>query len=130
PNRDDFGQRFGLLTARYAWNVSPRTSILADALYDLFPNAPQLWNVAILSQRSERGSVYLGLRELRGGGQLDSEILTASYSYQMSPKWISTMGPAYDPAENRNAGQSFTITRVGVDFIVSVAGNYDVSTGN
>ena len=36
-------------------------SLLANALYDYFPGAEQLWNVGVMSQRSERGSVYLGL---------------------------------------------------------------------
>ena len=62
PGRDNFGVPWGLLTARYAWNMSQRTSMLANAIYDYFPNAPQMWNVGVLSQRSERGSVYLGLQ--------------------------------------------------------------------
>ena len=129
-NRDDFGAKWGLLTVRYAWNISPRTSILANATYDFFANADQLWNIGILSQRSERGSVYLGLYQVKIDGILDSDILTASYSYQMSSKWISTVGTAYDIGEHRNAGQSFTITRVGLDFLFHVGANYDVSTGD
>jgi hypothetical protein len=130
PGRDNFGAAWGLLTARYAWNVSQRTSFLANAVYDYFPNAPQMWNFGVLSQRGERGSVYVGLQSIKVGDYLDSDILTASYSYQMSSKWISTMGTAYDLGEHRNAGQSFTITRVGLDFLVHVAGSYDVSTGD
>jgi hypothetical protein len=130
-SRDNFGQNWGLLTANYAWNFSQRTTFLANALYDLFPGAEQLWNIGIMSQRSERGSVYLGVRQVKGAdGILDSDILTTSYSYQMSEKWMSTFGTAFDIGEHRNAGQSFTITRVGLDFIVSVAANYDVSTNN
>ncbi len=129
--RDDFGASWGLLTARYAWNISQRTTILANAQYDTFTGAEQLWNVAMLSQRSERGSVYVGLAQVKGdSGVLDSDILTLSYSYQMSTKWISTIGTAYDFAEHRNVGQSFTISRIGLDFIINVAGSYDVSTGN
>jgi len=131
PNRDDFGAPWGLLTANYTWNISQRTTILANALYDTFPGAEQLWNVGIMSQRSERGSVYLGLAQVKGDfGVLDSDIVTATYSYQMSQKWISTVGTAYDLGEHRNVGQSFTVTRVGLDFLIHVAGSYDVSTGN
>jgi hypothetical protein len=131
PGRDDFGAPWGLLTAHYAWNISQRTTILANAQYDTFTGGEQLWNVAMLSQRSERGSVYLGLAQVKGdSGVLDSDILTLSYSYQMSTKWISTIGTAYDLGEHRNVGQSFTISRIGLDFIINVAGSYDVSTGN
>ena len=67
---------------------------------------------------------------MKAAGVLNSDIATLSYSYQMSEKWVSTMGTSYDLMEHRNQGQSFTITRVGLDFLISVAGNYDVSTGN
>ena len=37
--RDNFDEDFGLLSARYAWNVGDRTSFLASAYYDLFDDA-------------------------------------------------------------------------------------------
>lgn len=131
PNedRDNFGEEIGLLSADYQWNVGERTSLQANAYYDLFDNAPQLWSAGILSQRNSRGSVYLGVRQVKGAG-LDSQILSASYSYRMSPKWISTVGTAYDLAEGRNAGQSLTITRVGADFLVHVGTSFDGSKNN
>lgn len=127
--RDNFGQSVGLLGGRYAWNVSERTSILANGYYDLFDNAQQLWNVGLVSQRSERGSVYLGVRQVKGAG-LNSEILTASYSYQMSPNWVSTFGTAYDLAEGRNRGQSLTVTRIGRDFLMHMGATFDASKNN
>ena len=112
PGRDNFGVPWGLLTALCV-EREPADLDSANAIYDYFPNAPQMWNVGVLSQRSERGSVYLGLQSIKAdGGVLDSDILTASYSYQMSSKWISTMGTAYDFEEHRNVGQSFTVTRL------------------
>jgi hypothetical protein len=131
PNsgRDNFGQSFGLLGARYAWHVGDRTSILSNAYYDLFGGAMQLWNVGIMNQRSTRGSVYAGIRQVKGQG-FQSEILTASASYAMSDKWISTVGTAYDLAEGRNRGQSMTMTRVGADFLIHFGTNIDVSKNN
>jgi hypothetical protein len=131
PNADEdnFGEDVGLIGGNYQWNVGDRTSLLANAYYDLFDLGQELWNVAVLSQRSTRGSVYLGLRQVKGGG-MESQILTASYSYAMSPKWISTFGTAYDLAEGRNRGQSLTITRVGADFLVHVGAAFDESKDN
>ena len=128
-NRDNFGQSFGLLGGRYAWNVSERTSVMANYYYDLFDNAQQLWNVGLVSQRSERGSVYVGVRQVKGAG-LDSQIATASYTYQMSPNWVSTFGTAYDLAEGRNRGQSLTVTRLGRDFNTHFGATYDASKDN
>jgi hypothetical protein len=127
--RDNFGEDLGLLGARYRWNVGARTSILANASYDLFNGAQELWNVGVLSQRTQRGSIYLGVRQIKATG-IDSQILTASYTYKMSPKWISTFGTAYDLAEGRNAGQSLTFTRVGADFLIHFGANYDQSKDN
>ena len=131
PNahRDNFGEAFGLIGGRYAWNFSERTSFLASAYFDLFDDAQQIANAGFLSQRGERGSMYVGVRQVKGAG-LDSQILTASYSYQMSPNWISTVGTAYDLAEGRNRGQSMTVTRVGRDFLVHLGANYDASKDN
>ncbi|MCA9069893.1 MAG: hypothetical protein KDA84_13260, partial [Planctomycetaceae bacterium] len=113
PDRDNFGEEIGLLSARYRWFIGDRTTVVANAQYDLFEGAQQLWDLGVINQRSERGSIYLGLRQVRGGGVLDSQIGTASMTYQMSPKWVSTFGTAYDVKEERNIGQSLTVTRVG-----------------
>lgn len=127
--RDNFGETMGLLNANYAWNFSERTSFVASGSYDLFDDAQQLWSAGIVSQRGERGSVYVGVRQVKGAG-LDSRIVTASGSYELSEKWISSMGTAWDLEENRNLGQSLTLTRVGADWLFHVGGNYDASKNN
>lgn len=127
--RDNFGEDIGLLGAFYRWNLSDQTTFLANAQYDLFENAPEIFNVGFITGRGERGNIYLGLRQVKGAN-LDSMIATASFSYQMSPKWIATAGTAYDLRENRNGGQSMTITRIGADFLVHVGANFDAGKNN
>ena len=131
PNstRDNFGDTAGLLGARYAWHVGERTSLLANGLVDPFNGGMELWNVGVLNQRSTRGSLYAGIRQVKGQG-LNSQILTFSSSYAMSDKWIGTAGTAYDLAEHRNRGQSFTLTRVGADFLFHFGANFDASKNN
>jgi hypothetical protein len=131
PNqdRDNFGEAIGLINGAYRWNVGDRTSLIADGLFDVFDNGVQQWSVGMLSQRSMRGSVYLGYRQLKFTG-LDSQLMSGSYTYQMSPKWISTFGTAYDLAEGRNRGQSLTLTRIGLDWIAHIGTNYDQSKDN
>lgn len=129
PARDNFGEKLGLLSARYRWLIGDRTSILANAYYDLFDDSQQLWNTGLVSQRSTRGSIYVGLRQIKGAA-LDSQIVTASYSYAMSPKWISSVGTAYDLSEERNRGQSLTITRVGESFLWHIGASFDASKDN
>jgi hypothetical protein len=119
----------GLVNSRFAWNVGDRTSILASCLYDFFSNGQQLWSVGVLNQRSLRGSVYFGLRQVKAG-VLDSQIATCSYSYVLSPKWVSTATTAFDLAQARSAGQGFTITRVGEWLLVHMGFNVDTSKNN
>lgn len=127
--RDNFGEEFGLFSTRYAWHVGDRTSILASSLVDFFDDAQNLFSVGVLSQRSVRGSVYLGYRQIEGG-PLNSQILTASYSYQMSPKWISTASTAYDVGEGQNRGQSLTVSQLGEWYVLHYGFNYDASKDN
>ena len=131
PNaaRDNFGEDVGLLGADYRWNLGDRTTLLASAYYDLFAGGQELWDIALLSQRSQRGNVYLGVRQIRGAG-LQSQILSFSYSYHMSPKWISTFGTSFNLGENRNIGQTLTLTRIGADFLIHLGFNFDDSKNN
>lgn len=129
PNRDNFGENFGLFSAHYAWNVGDRTTLIADSMYDFFNNGQQWWNIGVMSQRSYRGSVYVGVQQIKGAS-LDSQILTGSYSYLMSPKWVSTMSASYDIAQNQSRGQSITITRIGEWMLWHFGANYDWSKNN
>lgn len=131
PNadRDNFGESFGLYNARYNWFVGDRTTITAGTLFDTFDQHETIWNLGLMSQRSTRGSVYVGLRNIEGGPLL-SQILTASYSYVMSPKWVSTLSTAYDFGQHQNRGQSVTITRMGADFLIHIGANVDTTRNN
>ena len=128
-DRDNFGETVGLVSSRYAWHLGDRTSILASSLYDFFPQGQQLWSLGVLSQRSLRGSIYLGVRQVKGG-TLDSQIATATYSYVLSPKWVSTATTAYDLGEGMSRGQGFTLTRIGEWLLVHMGANIDVSKNN
>lgn len=131
PNdaRDNFGEPFGLYGARYNWFVGDRTTLTASTYFDTFDNAQQLWSVGVMSQRTTRGSVYAGVRQVKGAG-LDSQIVTASYNYAMSPKWISSVSTAYDLGQDLNLGQMISVTRVGADFLVHLAAMHDPNRDN
>jgi hypothetical protein len=129
-DRDNFGEDFGLLYNHSRWNISDRTSLLTDTNWDLFDNAQNLWSVGVLSQRSLRGSLYLGFRQVKATNYFDSQTLIGSYSYQMSPKWISTASYAYDVAASESRGSSLTVSRVGLDWILHFGVGFDFSKDN
>lgn len=125
PDRDNFGEDFGLYGARYAWFVGDRTTFTASTYFDTFTNAQKLWSVGIQSQRTARGNIYLGLRSIEAGSTLRSQIASATFTYNMSPKWIGTVGTSYNLGEHQNLGQTVTVTRVGKDFLLHVGGLID-----
>ncbi|WP_145114607.1 hypothetical protein [Gimesia panareensis] len=128
--RDNFGEDFGLLGGRYRWFLGDRTTLAANAYYDLFDGAQQLWDVSLTSQRTRRMTVNVALQQIKGGGGLDSRILSATLNYVMSEKWSAGISTAYDLGENMNRGQILSITRTGADFVMSLGMNYNQSTGN
>ncbi len=125
----NFGETFGLISARYAWNVSSRTRFLANTIFDVFDPGQQVWNVGVLSQRSSRGSIYFGYREIRAG-PVDSRLLVGSLSYHPSEKWVWTFGSSFDVAEGIDRGQSATVTRIGEYMLFHFGAGYDRSRDN
>lgn len=132
PNseRDNFGEDFGQLTGRYAWNVGSRTSILASGALDFFDMGQRVYNIGFLNQRSERGSIYFGYRNLEAG-PIESQLLTTSLSYVMTPNlYVATFGASYDISEGIDRGQSLTITRISENFLLHFGLGYDRSKDN
>ncbi len=66
-NRDNFGEVLGLINGRYVWNVGERTSLLANGVFDVFDGGQRIWNAGLLTQRSVRGSLYVGFRQVEVG---------------------------------------------------------------
>ena len=129
-SRDNFGEDVGLIFGNYRWNLSDRTSLLAEGVVDLFSNSQDVWSIGLLNQRSTRGSVYMGFRQVKARNYIDSQTLVASYSYRMSPKWISTGAISYDVAVGESRGSSLTFSRLGLDWIVHFGFGIDTSKDN
>ncbi|HAD58563.1 MAG TPA: hypothetical protein DCG12_04925 [Planctomycetaceae bacterium] len=129
-SRDNFGEDVGLIFGNYRWNISDRTSLLAEGIVDLFSNSQDVWSIGLLNQRSTRGSVYMGYRQVKARNFVDSQTLVASYSYRMSPKWISTGSVSYDVAVGESRGSSLTFSRLGLDWIVHLGFGIDTSKDN
>ncbi len=65
----------------------------------------------------------MGFRVLEG--PIDSQILSMSYSYWMSPKWITTTGVTIDMKNLQNVAPAFQLIRVGESALVSLNLSYD-----
>ncbi len=130
PNakRDNFGELFGLLDYDFRWHVGDRTTVVSEGYFDFFTQAPKYFTIGGFLNRPPRGTFYLGFRSLEG--PINSNVIATSYSYRMSPKWMSSFGTTFDLANARNIGQNFTITRVGESFLFVFNINVDASKGN
>ncbi len=125
PNapRDNFGSGAGLVDYNFIWHVGDRLTVLSDGIFDFFGQGQKIATLGMFLTRPPRGALYAGLRVL--DGPINSNVLYFSYSYWMSPKWISSAGVSIDLSDTKNIGQSLRITRVGESLLVGLDLNFD-----
>ncbi|HBO43779.1 MAG TPA: organic solvent tolerance protein OstA [Planctomycetaceae bacterium] len=127
-SRDNFGQALGLVDYDFRWHVGDRFTVVSDGLFDFFDEGQQIVSVGGFLSRPPRGNFYMGMRFLEG--PIKSRIVSLSYNYWMSPKWVSSFGTSFDVAGDGNIGQRFAITRIGESLLISAGFNVDASRGN
>jgi len=127
-NRDNFGSLMGLLDYDFRWQVGDRLALLSSGIFDFFQSGQRLISVGAFLDRPPKGGLFVGIHQL--DGPIHNTILAMSYSYRMSPKWVSAFGTSVDLHNQGNIGQYFSITRVGESFLLSAGFNFDASKGN
>lgn len=126
--RDNFGKGLGLVDYDFRWHVGDRLTLLSDGIFDFFPDGQQVVTFGGCLSRPPRGSLYLGMRLLEG--PISHQVLTVSYSYWMSPKWITSFGTSVDLRGEGNIGQRFSITRIGESLLISAGFTVDAARDN
>ncbi len=127
-NRDNFGQDFGLFDYDLRWHLGDRFTVVSDGAADFFGGGLRTIAGGVIINRPTRGNVYLGARSI--GGPIESNALLASYSYRLSPKWISSAGISVDFSETGNIGQSISTTRIGESLLVTAGINSNTGQDN
>lgn len=127
PDQDNFGQEFGLVNYDYRWHVGDRLTLLSSGLYDFFDQGGRVTTVGGFLNRPPRGSLHVGFRSLEG--PIKSQVLSATYSYRMSPKWVTALGTSVDVGGNGNIGQYASLARIGESLLFVVGFNVDASKG-
>jgi hypothetical protein len=120
---DNFGESIGLIDYDFRWFIGDRFTLLSSGIFDLFESGQQIATIGGFLNRPPRGGMYLGFHSLEG--PINSQVVLASYSYRMSPKWVSAVSTAVDVGGNGNIGQTVQLTRVGESFLVSLGLNID-----
>ena len=123
PNRDNFGTTVGLADYNFIWHVGDRLTVLSDGIFDFFGQGQKIITTGMFLTRPPRGAFYVGFRILEG--PISSEVLSMSYSYWMSPKWITTSGMSIDLKNVQNFGPTFSLVRVGESLLIGLNANYN-----
>jgi hypothetical protein len=123
PNRDNFGTDIGLVDYNFIWHVGDRLTVLSDGIFDFFGQGQKIITSGVYLTRPPRGALYAGFRILEG--PISDEVLLLSYSYWMSPKWITTGSMSLDLKDTKNFGPAFQIIRVGESMLVGLNINYN-----
>jgi hypothetical protein len=116
-NRDNNGCTAGLLDYDYRWHVGDRLTLVSNGVFDFFDEGQKIFTVGGFLTRPPRGSLYAGFSILEG--PIDSKILSFTYTYWMSPKWMSSYGTSIDFGSQKSYAQNFSITRIGESFLIN-----------
>jgi hypothetical protein len=127
-DRDNFGEVLGLVDYDFRWHVGDRVTLLSQGYFDFFNDGAKVVSVGGFLSRPPRGSLYAGIHVLEG--PFSNTVLSTSYTYRMSEKWVSSAGMSIDLGSQGNIGQRFSVTRIGESFLVSAGVNVDASRGN
>jgi hypothetical protein len=128
PSRDNFGQAVGLANYNFRWHIGDRLSLLSTGMYDFYSQGEHFTTIGLQLTRPPRGSLYAGFYSLQGPFAMN--LLTTSYSYRMSPKWISSASVAFDVSGLGMVGNQVTLTRVGESFLTSLSFSYNKYLNN
>lgn len=148
PNadRDNFGKPFGQNTYDFEWFIGDRTSIVSTGWFEFWEvqgnpilvtnprhtNDPFGLNVVtagVSVNRPPRGSVYLGYSVINTG-PIQTSALNASFNYWMSPKWYTSFATSYDFGNAILLAATFSLTKIGPDFLTSVGLTVDPQRQN
>lgn len=127
-NRDNFGQEFGLASYDFRWHVGDRLVLTSDAMMDFYGDGMRVFRLGAKLARPPRGNVFINFSSLEG--PISSQLLSLSYSYRMSPKWISSVTTSFDLGDNTNLGQNVSVTRIGESFLATFGFSVDATRDN
>jgi hypothetical protein len=138
PNasRDNFGAPLGLATYNFMWHIGDRLTLVSYGMYDFFADAEKITTVGLQLSRPPRGTLFVGFNALHGPvipGAVDpfkSNLLTTSYTYRMSPKWVSMASVSVDVMGLGMVGNQITLTRIGESFLTSLSFSYNKYLNN
>ena len=144
--RDNFGKPFGQNTYNFEWFVGDRTSIVSTGWFEFWdidgnpilvtnprrendPFGLSVVTAGVAVNRPPRGSFYAGYSVVNTG-TIQTSALNSSFNYWMSPKWYASFSTSYDFGNAILLGSTFSITKIGPDFLTSLGLSVDPQRQN
>jgi hypothetical protein len=127
PDRDNFGETFGLLQYDYLWNVGDRTALASTGWVEPENNGPRVFTFGAYFNRPDRTNYFIGFRDIEPVG---SQALTAALTYIFSEKYAMTASALYDFGTKQAVSESLIFTRTGSDLTVSFSMSYNATTNS
>lgn len=144
--RDNFGESLGQTMYDYEWFIGDRTSIVSSGWFEFWEidgnpllvteprktNDPFGLNVVtagVSVNRPPRGNIYIGY-SIINTGPIATSALNTAVNYWLSPKWYSSVAMSYDFGNAILLGTTFSVTKIGSDFLTSVGLSVDPQRQN
>ncbi|MCA9268328.1 MAG: hypothetical protein KDA41_07645, partial [Planctomycetales bacterium] len=127
-DENNFGETVGLVDYNFRWHVGDRFTVMSDGFYDFFAGGLMYTSLGATLTKPQVGTVYAGVRT--ASGPIESTVVTSSFTYRMSDKWLASGGASYDFGTTGNIGSIVSLTRIGESFLLTMGVNYDASRDN
>ena len=147
-SRDNFNKPYGQTMYNYEWYIGDRTSITSTGWFEFFDvtggkplyssgnpqNASNPLQFSVITagvskNLPPRATAYAGY-SIINTGPINTSALTLSSSYLLSPKWYTTFSTMYDFGNKRWLSASWSVTKIGSDFLTSIGFNADPQRQN
>ena len=126
-DRDNFGRNTGQYMYNALWNVGDRTSFFSSGWYDPFDTGARYVQVGANYNRPDNSQYFWSYRYV---DPVDSRVLTAGLSYQLSGKYRVNGTASYDFGATTNQVTSVSFARVGTDVTFLVGFSYNAIVKN
>lgn len=121
PNRDNYGNHWGILEYDWNWNIGDRTALYSNGWAEPVSGGPRFFNVGTILNRPDGTSFVLGYRQI---DPLMSKAVVASVAYRFSQKYSVAASTVWDfGIEQQTYGLG--ITRVGTDVQMTLGLSYN-----
>lgn len=123
----NLGHNWAFAEWDYLWNVGDRMSLVSTGWIEPYSGGSRYWTVGAYLNRPDRTNFYIGYRQT---DPLNSRVLTASVSYQLSQRYFLNGSASYDFGLGQAMSNAISLTRTGTDLTITFGITYNSLVNN